>query len=93
MPPRRPSQVEDGRGPYWYGSQLLKEIVPLAATVGALFDPLNPAQMDQLHNELAAAAGVPAVKLHPLKVDASSAALEAVFAEALRRRCCCGRIR
>jgi putative tryptophan/tyrosine transport system substrate-binding protein len=65
--------------------ELLKEVVPLAATVGVLFDPLNPAQMDQLHNELAAAAAVLAVKLHPLKVDASSA-LEAVFAEALRHR-------
>jgi putative ABC transport system substrate-binding protein len=41
--------------------------------------------MDQLHNELAAAAAVLAVKLHPLKVDASSA-LEAVFAEGLRHR-------
>jgi len=65
--------------------ELLKEIVPRASTVGVLFDPLNPAQTDQLHNELAAAAAVLAVKLHPLKVDASSA-LEAVFAEALRQR-------
>jgi putative ABC transport system substrate-binding protein len=65
--------------------QLLKEIVPLASTVGVLFDPLNPAQTGQLHNELAAAAAVLGVKLHPLKVDASSV-LEAVFAEALRTR-------
>jgi putative ABC transport system substrate-binding protein len=65
--------------------ELLKEIVPRASTVGALFDPLNRAQTDQLHNELAAAAAVLAVKLHPLKVDASSA-LEAVFGEALRKR-------
>jgi putative ABC transport system substrate-binding protein len=65
--------------------QLLKEIVPRASAVGVLFDPLNSAQMDQLHNELAAAAAVLAVKLHPLKVDASSA-LEAVFAEALHKR-------
>jgi putative ABC transport system substrate-binding protein len=65
--------------------QLLKEIVPAASTVVVLFDPLNPAQTDQLHNELAAAAAVLAVRLHPLKVDASSD-LEAVFAEALRNR-------
>jgi putative tryptophan/tyrosine transport system substrate-binding protein len=65
--------------------QLLKEIVPRASTVGVLFDPLNPAQTDQLHNELAAAAAVLGVKLHALRVDASSA-LEAVFAEALRKR-------
>jgi putative tryptophan/tyrosine transport system substrate-binding protein len=65
--------------------QLLKEIVPLASTVGVLFDPLNPAQTDQLHNELAAAAAMLAVKLHPLKVDDSSV-LEAVFAEALHKR-------
>jgi ABC-type uncharacterized transport system substrate-binding protein len=65
--------------------QLLKEIVPLASTVGVLFDPLNPAQTDQLHNELAAAAAVLAVKLHPLKVD-DSFALEAVVAEALHKR-------
>ena len=50
-----------------------------------LFDPLNPAQMAQLQNELASAAGMLAVKLHPLKVDASSD-LEAVFAEAVHSR-------
>src|SRR6266498_638667 len=65
--------------------ELLKEIVPRASTVGVLFDPLNPAQTDQLHNELAAAAAVLRVKLHALRVDASSA-MEAVFAEALRKR-------
>ena len=65
--------------------QLLKEIVPGTSTVGVLFDPLNSAQVDQLDNELAAAAAVLAVKLHPFKVDASST-LEAVFAEALRTR-------
>jgi putative ABC transport system substrate-binding protein len=65
--------------------QLLKEIVPLASTVGVLFDPLNRAQTDQVHNELAAAAAVLAVQLYPLKVDASSG-LDAVFAEALRKR-------
>jgi putative ABC transport system substrate-binding protein len=65
--------------------ELLKEIVPRTSTVGVLFDPLNPAQTDQVHNELAAAAAVLAVKLYPLKVDASSA-LEAVVAEALHKR-------
>lgn len=65
--------------------ELLKEIVPRASVVGVLFDPLNPPQTDQLHNELAAAAVVLGVKLHPLKVDDSSS-LEAVFAEALRAR-------
>ncbi len=65
--------------------ELLKEIVPRTSTVGVLFDPANPAQTDQLQNELAAAAAVLAVKLHPLRVDASSA-LDAVFAEALRKR-------
>ena len=65
--------------------QLLKEIVPSAYTIGVLFDPLNPAQMAQLQNELASAAGMLAVKLHPLKVDASSD-LEAVFAEAVHSR-------
>ena len=64
--------------------ELLKEIVPRASTVGVLFDPLNPAQADQLHNELASAASVLAVQLHPLKVEASSA-LEAVFGDALRK--------
>jgi ABC-type uncharacterized transport system substrate-binding protein len=65
--------------------QLLKEIVPLATNVGVLFDPLNRAQADQLHNELAAAAAALTVKLHPLRVDAS-ATLDAIFAEALRHR-------
>jgi putative ABC transport system substrate-binding protein len=65
--------------------ELLKEIVPRASVVGVLFDPLNPPQTDQLHNELAAAAVVLGVKLHPLKVDDSSS-FEAVFAEALRAR-------
>jgi ABC-type uncharacterized transport system substrate-binding protein len=64
--------------------QLLKEIAPLASTVGVLFDPMNRAQTDQLHNELAAAAAVLAVKLHPLKVDDSSA-LEGLFMEALHK--------
>jgi putative tryptophan/tyrosine transport system substrate-binding protein len=70
-----------------FGKQLevLKQIVPGAFTVAVLFDPLNPAQTDQLHNELAAAAAILAVKLHPLRVDAPSA-LEAVFAEAVRKR-------
>jgi putative ABC transport system substrate-binding protein len=65
--------------------ELLKEIVPHASTVGVLFDPLNPGQTDQLYNELATAAAALSVKLHPLKVDASSP-LEAAFAEALRKR-------
>jgi len=65
--------------------QLLKEIIPHASTVGVLFDPQNPAQVDQVHGELAAAAAVLAVKLVPLGVDAPSA-LEGVFAEALRKR-------
>src|SRR5262249_51768163 len=43
-----------------FGKQLevLKQIVPGATTVAVLFDPLNPAQTDQLHNELAAAAAI-----------------------------------
>jgi putative tryptophan/tyrosine transport system substrate-binding protein len=43
-----------------FGKQLevLKQIVPGASTVAVLFDPLNPAQTDQLHNELAAAAAI-----------------------------------
>ncbi len=65
--------------------ELLKEIVPRASTVGVLVDPLNPGQTDQLHNELAAAAAVLAVRLHPITVDAASP-LEAAFAEALRKR-------
>jgi ABC-type uncharacterized transport system substrate-binding protein len=65
--------------------EALKEVVPRVATVGVLFDPLNPGQTDQLHNELAAAAAALGVRLHPLKVDASSP-IEAVFAEALGAR-------
>jgi ABC-type uncharacterized transport system substrate-binding protein len=74
-----------GQGASMKQLELLKEIVPRALTVGVLFDPLNIAQADQLHNELAAAAAALAVKLHPLKVDASSS-LEAAFAEAVRKR-------
>lgn len=65
--------------------ELLKEIVPHASTVGVLFDPSNSAQTDQLQNELSAAAASLAVRLHPLKVDASSV-LEAVVGEALGKR-------
>jgi putative ABC transport system substrate-binding protein len=65
--------------------ELLKEMVPRASTVGVLFDPLNPGQTDQLYNELAAAATALGVKLHPVRVDASSS-LETAFAEALRAR-------
>ena len=64
---------------------LLKEVVPHASSVGVLFDPLNPAQIEQLAHDVPAAAAVLAVKIHPLKVDASSP-LDAIFAEALRKR-------
>jgi putative ABC transport system substrate-binding protein len=60
-------------------------MVPRAATIGVLFDPLNPTHTDQLRNDLGAAAAALGVRLHPIKVDASSS-LETVFAEALRAR-------
>ncbi len=40
----------------------LKEVVPHASTVGILFDPLNPAQVEELTQEVAAAAAILAVK-------------------------------
>jgi len=65
--------------------ELLKEVVPHASAVGVLFDPLNPSQAEQLAHEVPAAAAVLAVNIHPLKVDASTT-LDAIFAEALRKR-------
>jgi putative ABC transport system substrate-binding protein len=65
--------------------ELLKEVVPGASAVGVLFDPLNSAQAEQLAHEVPAAAAVLAVKIHPLRVDASTS-LDAIFAEALGKR-------
>jgi putative ABC transport system substrate-binding protein len=65
--------------------QLLREAVPSASVVGILYDPSNQAHLDLLTHDTAAAAALVGLKAHPLSVDAS-ARLDAVFAEALRRR-------
>src|SRR4029077_21281939 len=74
-----------GRDPITKELESLKEVVPHASTVGILFDPLNPAQVEELTQEVAAAAAILAVKTHAFKV-APSTRLDAVFAEVLRKR-------
>jgi putative tryptophan/tyrosine transport system substrate-binding protein len=65
--------------------ETLKEAVPQTASVGILFDPLNTAQIEQLAQEIPAAAAVLSLKTHSLKVDASIP-LNTVFAEARQKR-------
>ena len=65
--------------------QLLKEVVPHARSLGLLFDPLNPNQVDALTGPTFAAAAAAGLKLHPIKADAS-AGLDAAFAEVIRTR-------
>jgi putative ABC transport system substrate-binding protein len=66
--------------------ELLKEGVPHARTLGVLFDPRNPAQVASLAESLHAAAAAVGLKLHAIQVEAS-APLDAVFGEAISKRC------
>jgi ABC-type uncharacterized transport system substrate-binding protein len=65
--------------------ELLKEIQPLAKALGVLFDPLNPGQVDHVADVIPAAAAAARLKIHPIKVAASSP-LDAVFTEVTRKR-------
>jgi ABC-type uncharacterized transport system substrate-binding protein len=65
--------------------ELVKEVLPLAGALGVLFDPLNRGQVDNLADVIPEAAAATRLKIHPIKVPASSP-LDAAFTEVTRKR-------
>jgi ABC-type uncharacterized transport system substrate-binding protein len=65
--------------------ELVREVLPRAGALGVLFDPLNPAQVDNVAETIPAAAAALTLRSHPIKV-AVSTPLDAVFAEVTVKR-------